>query len=216
MAPKRQLIGIFRKKPQQSRADQTVDTIVDATLQILDSDDGETLTTNRIAERAGFSVGTLYQYFKNKDAVIAALMEREMERSRTDLKEVLSASRNNTAEDVVRALIHVLLQRLSGRHRARRALLLMLVRRGDTTRFATLLGEFIEAIFAELRWHDDFPQQMTPMRFRVLTRAVLGAVRLNAIENPAILADPSFEDELVALVLAFGLAPPVKPRPPSD
>ena len=205
MASKRQLIEIFRKKPSQKRSDQTVDTIVDATLQILDSEGEKALTTNRIAEHAGFSVGTLYQYFGNRDAIIAALVERELARSRAELKQVLSASRDAAPEDVVRALIRTLLKRLSSRHRARRVLLLMMSRRGDQARLVSMLTEMIESIFAELRWHDDFPQHMTPMRFRVLTRAVLGAVRISAIEDPDILADPAFEDERVLVLPAVGV-----------
>lgn len=195
----RQVVDIFRKKPQQDRSGQTVDTLIDATIQILDKEGEGGLTTNRVAERAGFSVGTLYQYFRNKDALIQALADRELAKIRAELQTALAQSRRQDAEGVLRSLIQVLLRRLSGRHSARRALVMMFMRRGDTARMVKIVSELIGKVFAELRWHDDFPSDMDPMRFHVLTRAIFGAVRLTAVENPALLADPAFENELVWL-----------------
>ena len=51
-----------RKKPAQSRSKVTVDAIFEATIQVLLADGLQRLTTTRVAERAGVSVGTLYQY----------------------------------------------------------------------------------------------------------------------------------------------------------
>jgi AcrR family transcriptional regulator len=66
-----------RKLPQQSRAEQTVATILEAAALVLETRGSEGLNTNLVAQRAGVSVGTLYQYFPNKDALIVALSERE-------------------------------------------------------------------------------------------------------------------------------------------
>ena len=63
-----------RKEPAQDRARQTVESILDATAQLLDGD--ESVSTNRIAERAGVSIGSLYQYFPNATAIFAAIAER--------------------------------------------------------------------------------------------------------------------------------------------
>ena len=66
----------MRKKPVQQRARVLVDSLVEAAGEIVSRDGLDLLTTVRVAERAGVSVGSLYQYFANKDALIAALMER--------------------------------------------------------------------------------------------------------------------------------------------
>jgi AcrR family transcriptional regulator len=63
-----------RKWPVQARAGATVDAILEATAQLLES--GRSTSTNAIAERAGVSIGTLYQYFDGRDAVVAALSRR--------------------------------------------------------------------------------------------------------------------------------------------
>jgi len=66
-----------RKRPSQSRAVVTVQAILEGAARILESQGFEGYTTNEIAARAGVSIGSLYQYFPNKDAVTIALIERE-------------------------------------------------------------------------------------------------------------------------------------------
>ena len=65
-----------RKQPRQARAVATVNTIFEATIQVLVSDGPRRLTTTRVAERAGVSVGSMYQYFPHKQALFYALNER--------------------------------------------------------------------------------------------------------------------------------------------
>jgi AcrR family transcriptional regulator len=67
-----------RKRPSQARSQATVDAIVDAAARVLVRDGYGAFTTNRVAERAGVSVGSLYQYFPNKDALLAELKARHI------------------------------------------------------------------------------------------------------------------------------------------
>lgn len=66
-----------RKAPQQARAIATCAAIVEASARILETDGPAGLTTNGIAERAGVSIGTLYQYYPDKQAIVVALIRRE-------------------------------------------------------------------------------------------------------------------------------------------
>ena len=63
-----------RKMPGQARSQETVSIILEASARILESDGLRGFNTNAIAERAGVSVGSLYQYFPNKDAIVLALI----------------------------------------------------------------------------------------------------------------------------------------------
>ena len=65
-----------RKTPTQSRSQKTVDYILEAAAHILEAQGFDGYTTNAIAERAGVSVGSLYQYFPGRDAVTVALIEQ--------------------------------------------------------------------------------------------------------------------------------------------
>jgi AcrR family transcriptional regulator len=77
MAPK--LRTKPRKQPRQKRSQETVDAILAATAQVLVRHGYEGANTNRIAEAAGVSVGSLYQYFPSKESLVTALIERHME-----------------------------------------------------------------------------------------------------------------------------------------
>ena len=67
-----------RKTPVQARATVSVEAILEATLQVLLDVGQARLTTTRVAERAGVSVGTLYQYFPNKNALLNTVLERHL------------------------------------------------------------------------------------------------------------------------------------------
>lgn len=67
-----------RKAPEQDRSRATVDAILEAAARILVKGGYDAFTTNRVAEKAGVSIGSLYQYFPNKDALLVELSRRHM------------------------------------------------------------------------------------------------------------------------------------------
>ncbi|MCB9675176.1 MAG: TetR/AcrR family transcriptional regulator [Alphaproteobacteria bacterium] len=79
-----------RRTPSQRRAKESVDAIVEACAQVLVQHGWEATTTNHIAERAGVSVGTLYQYFANREAVLEAVRDRVMQEQLAAVAEVSS------------------------------------------------------------------------------------------------------------------------------
>jgi AcrR family transcriptional regulator len=79
-----------RKRPQQGRAKETVRAILEATAQILDRESLDAATTTRIAEVAGVSIGSLYQYFSHRDAILEALQDREFERTMAVMQAVFA------------------------------------------------------------------------------------------------------------------------------
>jgi AcrR family transcriptional regulator len=91
-----------RKQPVQRRSAATVEAILEAAARILESAGFAGYTTNAIAARAGVSVGSLYQYFPNRDALTAALIERE---SAPLLAEVDVAATASNCEAALRGLI---------------------------------------------------------------------------------------------------------------
>lgn len=69
-----------RKTPIQARSTVTVESISEATIQVLLSHGAERLTTTRVAGRAGVSVGTLYQYYPNKQSLLFAVLENHFDK----------------------------------------------------------------------------------------------------------------------------------------
>ena len=95
-----------RKTPQQSRSVITVQAINDATIQVLLKAGQERLTTVRVAERAGVSVGTLYQYFPNKQSLLFAVLEQHMDRVTRAVEEVCAANHFEPLEIMVTELVN--------------------------------------------------------------------------------------------------------------
>jgi AcrR family transcriptional regulator len=67
-----------RRRPRQARSRATWEAIVEAASQILERDGAHAFSTGSVAERAGVSIGTLYQYFPDKQAILAAAAKREL------------------------------------------------------------------------------------------------------------------------------------------
>lgn len=86
-----------RKQPYQERAKETVETIVSATAHILEKEGFENISTNKIAEKAGVSIGSLYQYFPTKDAIFNFMMDRFV-KSQTKLIDGILENRDPKAE----------------------------------------------------------------------------------------------------------------------
>jgi AcrR family transcriptional regulator len=78
MTGKPQRFVSTRKMPRQVRARRTIEVIYEATARIIEREGVGKLTTNQIASRAGVSIGTLYEYFPNKEAVIVAMARRQL------------------------------------------------------------------------------------------------------------------------------------------
>ena len=78
----------LRKRPSQSRSRALVDAVEQACLRILDEAGEQALTVARIAEISGVAVGSIYQYFPNKDAIIALLYERVLDEESEELLKV--------------------------------------------------------------------------------------------------------------------------------
>src|SRR5262245_33358365 len=96
-----------RKSPQQARAKATVDAIVEATTQVLLEDGYDRFTTARVAERAGVSVGSLYQYFPNKAALASAVVDRCCQNFLTTFESALAGRRRDTLAGCIQAIIEV-------------------------------------------------------------------------------------------------------------
>ncbi len=96
-----------RKKPRQARSAVTVDAIFEATIQVLLVEGVHRLTTTRVAQRAGVSVGTMYQYFPHKQALLYALNERYLDRLAERVEETCSNLHGKSTADMVTALVAV-------------------------------------------------------------------------------------------------------------
>jgi len=196
MAKPRQPVAKKRRIPRQDRAEETVAAILEAAAQILEAGGLAAFTTNAVAERAGVSIGTLYQYFANKAALIRALGERE---TRATFKSVVAALQNDleaSEEEKVRAVVRTVINAFGGRQRARKAVVLAVLSQSGGAIHQPVADFVADHSFARFDREQTF----------VLSRAVMGAIRAAVLEEQPFLKTRSFEDEIVRLVMAYRAA----------
>ncbi len=94
-----------RKTPLQARAAVTVDAISEATIQVLLKQGVNRLTTTRVAERAGVSVGTLYQYYPNKQSLLFAVLADHLDKVASAVEAACEQARHRPLDDMIRAVV---------------------------------------------------------------------------------------------------------------
>ncbi len=112
------------RTPRQERARETVAAILEAAAQLIAEDGYGATSTNRIAARAGVSVGSLYQYFPNKEAILAGLIEQHQQAVQPVIERSVADLRNPalTFDATLRALFRRLIEVHAGNPRLNRAL----------------------------------------------------------------------------------------------
>ena len=94
-----------RKTPVQARSTVTVQSISEATIQVLLSHGAERLTTTRVAERAGVSVGTLYQYYPNKRSLLFAVLENHLNKVAARVEAVCESGRHKPLAEMIQEMV---------------------------------------------------------------------------------------------------------------
>ncbi len=94
-----------RREPKQERARQTVEAVLEAVPRVLSRHGAEAITTNRVAEAAGVSIGSLYQYFPDKQAIFTALHDRHVDDVRNVIERTLADCTSAPLEDLTAELV---------------------------------------------------------------------------------------------------------------
>jgi AcrR family transcriptional regulator len=192
---------MMRKQPQQMRSQATIDAILQAAAHILGQRGWRGLTTNAVAESAGVSIGSLYQYFPNKLALVEAVRLRHFD----EVLAILRVAADNKLPRArrIEALVDGMIG-VHGRHPAAHRVLLEEIPRSDDARprhdrFAMILQERYEAIvLANTR---GVSAELCRVIAHVLASAIAGVVHDAA--SLGTLHTDSLRQELVELVASY-------------
>ena len=133
-----------RKRPRQARATVTVDAIFEATIQVLLVEGPHRLTTTRVAQRAGVSVGTMYQYFPHKQALLHALNERYLDNLAQQVETACQAQHGKDIAQMVTTLVDTYWAAKTARSDVTRALYRSVVEL-DTEALIEAFGQRVDA-----------------------------------------------------------------------
>jgi AcrR family transcriptional regulator len=196
--------AVPRKLPQQDRSRMTVEAILEATTHILTEEGYDKANTNRIAERAGISIGSLYQYFPNKESLMAALLEQHSneiaELVESKLKNLFDAPIENAIPELVKAVIaaHAINPRLH------QVLSEEIPRSGRLQQMQKAEERIAELLRLYLMRHSDrIHRQNLEMTVFILGRTVESLCHSAMIEHPSFMSSSQFEQEVSNLLLLY-------------
>lgn len=196
--------NISRRTPTQERARSSVVAILEATARILEENDSrEPPSTNRIAKRAGVSVGTLYQYFDSREAILRALCRQHSEEMRGLLLQHVVALGTAPVREAVPAFVEA----LAAAHAVAPRLHLALVREmladgGELLAEVQDPARALVLAFLVAR-HDEIRPRDLPAAATLLTLTVESAIHGQLLDDPRRLSDLGWRRELVDLLLRY-------------
>jgi AcrR family transcriptional regulator len=194
-----------RRVPAQARSEQTIQVIFEATAQVLNEFGEGALTTNRIAQRAGVSVGTLYQYFDSKESIVLGMLTRERGQVMSTLDELLTSTDSDNhapvrsdPRAVLRAFIRRYVEAFGTGAPGRRALIRFAWSLDKQQMLVQSLREASDRIALHIgRMKHPLLRAPTPAMAFVMTRLLAGTVRSASLEDSPLLGTTDFEDALV-------------------
>ena len=181
-----------RKAPQQARSKQLVASILEAAARILE-EESASFTTNHIAQRAGVSIGSLYQYYPGADAILATLIENHVADERAAAEAILEGAQG-LSPDVVRDLLVAFVGAHADAPRLTSRLHAMAPAFGLQDRLASARDAQAERIAEVLG--------LPTADVRMSVMAVEGVVLATLAGEPAMLKTDAFLEKLHAMVAA--------------
>ena len=193
-----------RRKPTQDRSQSTVQVLLEATARVLVEDGYDRASTNRIAKVAGVSVGSLYQYFPNKEALVAALVDVHSERMRATFTHMLENLGQADLELAVRTMVRAIMEAHRVDPVLHRVVIEQLPRLGGREKLAAF-QVFCQAVVET--WLSMNARRVRPRNHRLAAFVLVHGVE--AVVHQAVLAGASFlrnedlEHEIGELVLRY-------------
>jgi AcrR family transcriptional regulator len=193
-----------RKLPQQDRSRLTVEAILEATTRILTQEGYDKANTNRIAERAGISVGSLYQYFPNKESLMAALIEQHS----NEIAQLMESKLKDLSDAPLEIAIPALIKAVIAAHAIDPSLHQVLSeeiprseRSQQVHKADERIGELLRTYLA--RWNNRIRPQNLEMTVFILKRTIESLCHSAVIEQPDFVSNHQFEQEVANLILLY-------------
>ena len=190
-------VEVVRRRPRQARSESTVDTIYEAAMQIIEREGAERLTTKRIAEVSGFSIGTFYQYFHDRDSLLLAMAVMHRDRLIHALDALLKASRAQSAHERLSRLVAAVVADARNNRKTRRAVNLAIMRKsmGESMwDVMGVLGDYLARRLSEIAGADGLA--LSPSSQFVLSRSLTCVLCSAVMEESHLLDSQEIEDQL--------------------
>ncbi|HUA36050.1 MAG TPA: TetR/AcrR family transcriptional regulator [Candidatus Binataceae bacterium] len=196
-----------RKSASQERSRSTVDALLEATTRILIREGYERASTNRIAEVAGVSIGSLYQYFPSKEALVAAVIDRHMQEISAVTRQALVKAAALPIEAAAREFVSVAIDGHRVNPRLHGVLAEQIPRVGRLENIEANVREGYQLVRGYLEAHrDEIDVADLDLAAFVLVTVVEALTHAAVLRRPDILADKKaqqFVDDVTRLVVRY-------------
>ena len=200
----RQVRTTPRKRPRQARSRATVDSVLEATARVLVKHGFDGLTTNLVAQTAGVSIGSLYQYFPNKAALVGALIEKHVERLTALCLGELTRVARLPVPEAIRSVIEVMIRAHAEQPELHRVLTEQVPRVGRMAKLQeieAMVQRMVAGLLAARR--DELAIADPDMAAYVLVSAIEAITHRAALFSPELLRDPRLIDETCTMVRRY-------------
>ncbi|WP_274425249.1 TetR/AcrR family transcriptional regulator [Chelativorans sp. YIM 93263] len=192
-----------RKRPRQARAAATLDAIFEATIQVLLAEGLHRLTTTRVAERAGVSVGTMYQYFPNKQSLLYALNERYLDIVAEKVEKACRDKHGASTAEMVEALIDAYWRAKTERSDVTRALYRSAVELDNEALIEAFAQRVDAATIAMLSSASDASYVDLALINTTLLTVIFGTVRNVFERNLPTMLEADIRNQLATMCLSY-------------
>lgn len=193
-----------RKIPTQARALETVEAILAATKKVLVKEGYEGTTTNRVAEVAGVSIGSLYQYFPSKESLLAELVDRHLKKMLHVLSTTAAEGEASTIEEAARTIIHAVFVAHRVSPKLHRVVMQQMARIGTIENIDAFEAQTEELVVGFLTSHrSEVRPKNVKLAARVALLAVRGTTLWTVLRRPEQLDDEDFEAEITDMVIRY-------------
>ena len=193
-----------RKSASQERSKATVDTLLAATTRVLVKEGYDHASTNKIAEAAGVSIGSLYQYFPSKEALVAAVIERHID----GMLDVIRTSAARVAlmpiREAARELVGVMIEAHRINPKLHRVLVEQIPRIGNMEHIDRVDEEAVALVRVYLEGHrEELGITDLDLAAFIAVSTVEALTHIAVLRRPELLSDARYVDEVANLVVRY-------------
>jgi AcrR family transcriptional regulator len=192
-----------RRQPKQRRARLTVDAVLEAAVKVLKREGFNALTTNRIAEVAGVSIGSVYQYFPDKGAIFSALHRRHIEEIDRIIEGQLLRHATSSLDDLIRAIVEAMVEAHSADPELYELLTTEVPHRADGTKDFAVRHHSAFRLAIASRTHKKKRVRNLDKTVFIVANMVEALSHGAALRRPPSLSPSEATDEAVRAVLAY-------------
>jgi AcrR family transcriptional regulator len=199
-----------RKTPLQARSTVTVEAISEATIQVLLSHGADRLTTTRVAQRAGVSVGTLYQYYPNKQSLLFAVLENHLTNVMATVEAACESACHKPLAEMIREMVEAFVDAKMDRADISVALYQVAADVGGPALIKRINQRSRKTVEAMLETASDIKSPPDKFAIDIMLSAMAGAMRSLLEAGPSPARVRKAREQLVLLCQSYMMAATAK------